>query len=96
MKPNIRKSFSLLFFSFPNTFWVPNEALMKSKFDDHTFAFQSETLEKLSLVHHIVVSTGGGAVIRPINWYDNGNNGSKSRVFCLLCWIHSECFGCAN
>ena len=54
---------------------------MKSKVNDYTFAFQSETLQKLSLTHHMVVSTGGGAVIRPINWYDNGNNGSKSLVF---------------
>lgn len=29
---------------------------------------ESETLQKLSLTHHMVVSTGGGAVIRPINW----------------------------
>ncbi|GMH25129.1 hypothetical protein Nepgr_026972 [Nepenthes gracilis] len=29
---------------------------------------ESEVLRKLSSMHHLVVSTGGGAVIRPINW----------------------------
>ncbi|XP_028102596.1 shikimate kinase, chloroplastic-like isoform X2 [Camellia sinensis] len=29
---------------------------------------ETEVLQKLSLMHRLVVSTGGGAVIRPINW----------------------------
>lgn len=29
---------------------------------------ESEVLHKLSLMHRLVVSTGGGAVVRPINW----------------------------
>ncbi|CAH9091194.1 unnamed protein product [Cuscuta epithymum] len=29
---------------------------------------ETEVLRKLSLMRHIVVSTGGGAVVRPINW----------------------------
>ncbi|KAK4776045.1 hypothetical protein SAY87_024006 [Trapa incisa] len=29
---------------------------------------ETEVLRKLSIMHRIVVSTGGGAVIRPINW----------------------------
>ncbi|KAK9272096.1 hypothetical protein L1049_002465 [Liquidambar formosana] len=29
---------------------------------------ETEMLRKLSLMHRLVVSTGGGAVIRPINW----------------------------
>ncbi|PQP93081.1 shikimate kinase chloroplastic [Prunus yedoensis var. nudiflora] len=29
---------------------------------------ETEVLRKLSLMHHLVVSTGGGAVVRPINW----------------------------
>ncbi|KZV25979.1 Shikimate kinase, chloroplast precursor [Dorcoceras hygrometricum] len=29
---------------------------------------ETEALEKLSSMHRLVVSTGGGAVIRPINW----------------------------
>lgn len=29
---------------------------------------ETETLKRLSIMHRIVVSTGGGAVIRPINW----------------------------
>ncbi|WVZ23840.1 hypothetical protein V8G54_002384 [Vigna mungo] len=30
--------------------------------------FQTEVLRKLSLMRQLVISTGGGAVIRPINW----------------------------
>ncbi|XP_026421186.1 uncharacterized protein LOC113317259 [Papaver somniferum] len=30
--------------------------------------FQSEVLRELSLMRRLVVATGGGAVIRPINW----------------------------
>jgi len=33
--------------------------------------FQTEALNKLSLMHKLVISTGGGAVVRPINWYKN-------------------------
>ncbi|KAI4317195.1 hypothetical protein L6164_025086 [Bauhinia variegata] len=29
---------------------------------------ESEVLKKLSLMHRLVISTGGGAVVRPINW----------------------------
>ncbi|PHT33004.1 Shikimate kinase, chloroplastic [Capsicum baccatum] len=29
---------------------------------------ETEVLQKLSLMHRLVVSTGGGAVVRPINW----------------------------
>ncbi|KAL0350002.1 UNVERIFIED_CONTAM: Shikimate kinase, chloroplastic [Sesamum radiatum] len=29
---------------------------------------ETEVLHKLSLMHRLVVSTGGGAVVRPINW----------------------------
>ncbi|KAG8640903.1 hypothetical protein MANES_13G076034v8 [Manihot esculenta] len=29
---------------------------------------ETEALKKLSMMHRLVVSTGGGAVIRPINW----------------------------
>ncbi|KAF7834218.1 shikimate kinase, chloroplastic-like [Senna tora] len=29
---------------------------------------ESEVLRKLSLMHRLVISTGGGAVVRPINW----------------------------
>ncbi|XP_010261105.1 PREDICTED: shikimate kinase, chloroplastic isoform X2 [Nelumbo nucifera] len=29
---------------------------------------ESEVLRKLSLMHQLVVATGGGAVVRPINW----------------------------
>ncbi|ESW31753.1 hypothetical protein PHAVU_002G264800 [Phaseolus vulgaris] len=29
---------------------------------------ETEVLRKLSLLHQLVISTGGGAVIRPINW----------------------------
>lgn len=29
---------------------------------------ETEVLQKLSMMHRLVVSTGGGAVIRPINW----------------------------
>ncbi|XP_049391830.1 shikimate kinase, chloroplastic [Solanum stenotomum] len=29
---------------------------------------ETEALHKLSLMHRLVVSTGGGAVVRPINW----------------------------
>ncbi|KAJ9670869.1 hypothetical protein PVL29_027045 [Vitis rotundifolia] len=29
---------------------------------------ETETLQNLSLMRHMVVSTGGGAVVRPINW----------------------------
>lgn len=29
---------------------------------------ESEVLKKLSIMHRLVVSTGGGAVVRPINW----------------------------
>ncbi|XP_010531416.1 PREDICTED: shikimate kinase 1, chloroplastic-like [Tarenaya hassleriana] len=29
---------------------------------------ETETLKKLSLMYRVVVSTGGGAVIRPVNW----------------------------
>jgi shikimate kinase len=29
---------------------------------------ETEVLRKLSLMHRLVVSTGGGAVVRPINW----------------------------
>ncbi|KDP35245.1 hypothetical protein JCGZ_09404 [Jatropha curcas] len=29
---------------------------------------ETEVLKKLSMMHHVVVSTGGGAVVRPINW----------------------------
>ncbi|KAI3699063.1 hypothetical protein L2E82_43069 [Cichorium intybus] len=29
---------------------------------------ETEVLHKLSLMHQLVISTGGGAVIRPINW----------------------------
>jgi hypothetical protein len=36
--------------------------------------FQTEALEKLSIEHRFVVSTGGGAVIRDENWYDSGHN----------------------
>jgi hypothetical protein len=40
----------------------------------HSFVylpFQTEALNKLSLMHKLVISTGGGAVVRPINWYKN-------------------------
>uniref|UniRef100_A0A7C9DJ98 shikimate kinase n=1 Tax=Opuntia streptacantha TaxID=393608 RepID=A0A7C9DJ98_OPUST len=41
-------------------------------FKQHGEAFfrdkETEVLEKLSQMHRLVVSTGGGAVIRPINW----------------------------
>lgn len=41
-------------------------------FQQHGEAFfrdkETEVLEKLSQMHRLVVSTGGGAVIRPINW----------------------------
>ncbi|RDX86950.1 Shikimate kinase, chloroplastic [Mucuna pruriens] len=30
---------------------------------------ETEVLRKLSLMHQLVISTGGGAVTRPINWY---------------------------
>lgn len=33
------------------------------------FFLQSEALRKLSLVPRQIVSTGGGAVVRPVNWY---------------------------
>ncbi|PHT32096.1 Shikimate kinase 2, chloroplastic [Capsicum baccatum] len=29
---------------------------------------ETEVLQKLSLMHRLVVSTGGGAVVRPVNW----------------------------
>ncbi|RZC17737.1 Shikimate kinase 1, chloroplastic [Glycine soja] len=29
---------------------------------------QTEVLRKLSMMHRYVISTGGGAVVRPINW----------------------------
>ncbi|KAH6765518.1 shikimate kinase 1 [Perilla frutescens var. hirtella] len=29
---------------------------------------ETEVLKKLSLMHRLVISTGGGAVVRPINW----------------------------
>ncbi|OAY35934.1 hypothetical protein MANES_12G142800v8 [Manihot esculenta] len=29
---------------------------------------ETEALQKLSMMHRLVVSTGGGAVVRPINW----------------------------
>lgn len=32
---------------------------------------QSEVLKDLSSMRRLVVATGGGAVIRPINWYWN-------------------------
>lgn len=36
--------------------------------NDCNLALQTEALQKLSMMHRLVVSTGGGAVIRPINW----------------------------
>jgi len=35
---------------------------------------QTEALEKLSIEHRYVVSTGGGAVIQDENWYNSGHN----------------------
>ena len=35
----------------------------------YLFLFQSEVLQKLSLMQRLVISTGGGAVVRSINWY---------------------------
>ncbi|KAG9138308.1 hypothetical protein Leryth_001503 [Lithospermum erythrorhizon] len=32
---------------------------------------ETEVLWKLSSMHRLVISTGGGAVIRPINWYES-------------------------
>ncbi|KAF1887826.1 hypothetical protein Lal_00023834 [Lupinus albus] len=44
-------------------------------FKHHGEAFfrdkETEALQKLSLMHRLVISTGGGAVTRPINWYNN-------------------------
>ncbi|XP_026446890.1 shikimate kinase 3, chloroplastic-like [Papaver somniferum] len=41
-------------------------------FKEHSETFfrdnESEVLRELSLMHRLVVATGGGAVIRPINW----------------------------
>jgi membrane glycosyltransferase len=50
------------------------------------FKKQSEALRILSLVPRQIVSTGGGVVVRPINWY----TGSVDIEFChllLLCII---------
>jgi shikimate kinase len=33
------------------------------------YAFQSSVLRDLSSMRRLVVATGGGAVIRPVNWY---------------------------
>ena len=44
-----------------------------SNFKDCDPTFQTEALEKLSIEHQFVVSTGGGAVIRDENWYDCGH-----------------------
>ncbi|KAL8473710.1 hypothetical protein ACS0TY_030526 [Phlomoides rotata] len=30
--------------------------------------YETDVLQKLSLMHRLVVSTGGGAVVRPVNW----------------------------
>lgn len=35
----------------------------------YTF-FKTEVLRKLSSMDRNVISTGGGAVVKPINWYD--------------------------
>lgn len=35
----------------------------------HFFSLQSEALQKLSFAPRKVVATGGGAVVRPVNWY---------------------------
>lgn len=42
--------------------------LAVSEFSSFSFS-QSEVLRGLSSMHRLVVATGGGAVIRPINWY---------------------------
>lgn len=36
---------------------------------NYAFPLQTEVLQRLSLMRRLVVSTGGGAVVRPINWY---------------------------
>lgn len=44
---------------------------------------QSKALQKLSLVPQQVVATGGGAVVRPLNWYCSFMN-----VKAFQCVIH--------
>lgn len=62
--------------------------------NDCNLALQTEALQKLSMMHRLVVSTGGGAVVRPINWYNIEHNEWLKFVwstysvgfFMLVCW----------
>ncbi|CAN1250406.1 Shikimate kinase 1, chloroplastic, partial [Linum perenne] len=52
---------------------------------------ETEALKELSLSNRLVVSTGGGAVIRPINWWDD-----VFLSFPLCCFLGFANMGCFN
>lgn len=52
---------------------------------NYAFPLQTEVLQRLSLMRRLVVSTGGGAVVRPINWYSSEH--AKNIYFMHFCSV---------
>jgi shikimate kinase len=48
------------------------------------FSLQSEALRKLSLSPKQVVATGGGAVVRPVNWYSGAMDNNFFHLLLLI------------
>ena len=46
---------------------------------------QSSVLRDLSSMHRLVVATGGGAVIRPVNWY--WNYPVLANISLVICYV---------